>query len=396
MSIDVSKQVDDELKADPSIKKEMSVLKKETSECKATCMNVLTEVLKAVSKTPSGRQNEPILLPSSQSSSEVPVDQSQNIELSDILRYLKSLPPVTNLDVQDVCTKVEKLLETTKSLEERWSSLDSKIDNKIESLQDNIFSKIEEVKSEANDREQYSKNYNLLFHGLRIPYHLKGLAFSKNISMQINHALPYLNPKVTSSEIDISHPINFQGKPGVIVRFVRRDFRNYIFFCHKYLQNGVKCYEHLTKMNKDLLTEAKEIVGEGNAWFAKGELFVSLGRNHKRQFKSLAELNDLLKKPEITNGTGTGNVANNININSKSYSQVLSQVGTGSPTSIENINNNNNKSSQYRQNSDHYWHYSNYQDQVPNTGNYYRYQDFNQGNNFSHNPNFNNYWRNYY
>ena len=177
MDFDLSKQIDEELNADPSIKKEMSVLKKETNDCKASCRTVLTEVLKAITKSPSGSQNK------SMSSNEVTSDKPQGIELSDILSYLKSLPPVTNLDVQDVCAKVEKLLETTKSIEERWSSLDSKIDNKVESIQANILSKIEEVKSEANDREQYSKNYNLVFDGFKIPYHLKGLAFSQNIAI---------------------------------------------------------------------------------------------------------------------------------------------------------------------------------------------------------------------
>ena len=151
MVFDLSKQIDEELNADPSIKKEMSLLKKETNDCKTSCMTVLTEVLKAVTKSPSGSQNK------SMSSNEVMSDKPQGIELSDILSYLKSLPSVTNLDIQDVCAKVEKLLETTKSIEERWSSLDSKIDNKVESIQANILSKIEEVKSEANDREQYSK-----------------------------------------------------------------------------------------------------------------------------------------------------------------------------------------------------------------------------------------------
>ena len=131
--------------------------------CKVACASVLGEVLRAVHCC-------------NNDASKVKVTDPE--DSNSIIEQLRKLPPSSsNLNVDDICTKVQGLLDTIQSLEERWSQMDSKIDG---------------LRTGANDTEQYLKNYNLLFKGLIIPYHLKGLEFTEDIVRQINCALPYL------------------------------------------------------------------------------------------------------------------------------------------------------------------------------------------------------------
>ena len=252
---------------------EHAALKAGIDDCRSTCNAVLDEVLKAVKNTSATNQQ------TSQDSPAAPNLSAGTTDIDSMLMYLKSLPPaMLNLDVQDICLKVTKLQNIIKSLQDRWSSVDSKIDS---------------LNTVANNNEQYLKNYNLIFLDLCIPYDLKGIAFSQFIVEQINNSLPYLNPPLYCHDIDIAHPLNFKQKPGVIVRFVRRDIRNNIFFNKKHLLNGVTVYEHLTSQNAEILTKAQEAVGVKKAWSSKGKLFISV-HGRKKQIKSKAELDRIL------------------------------------------------------------------------------------------------------
>ena len=137
---------------------EHEILKKDVNNCKTAVTLVLTEVLKSVSGKVSSSFNgsTPVL----------PVD----VDSSDAASMLKHLKEVSSKDdgsdLSRMCACMETLLETVSSLEERWSAQDSKLDK---------------LKLATNDNEQYLMNYNLLWAGLSIPYHLQELEFSNNI-----------------------------------------------------------------------------------------------------------------------------------------------------------------------------------------------------------------------
>ena len=96
----------------------------------------------------------------------------------------------------------------------------------------------------------------------------------------------------------------FNESPGIIVRFVRRDVRNNIYFQRKYLGNNISVFEHLTGPNKSLLREAREAVGEQNAWSCKGKLFISTA-GRKKQFKCSQDIVKFSKPPSSQSNSGS-------------------------------------------------------------------------------------------
>ena len=263
---------------------EQETLKKDVLNCKSAVTLVLGEVLRAIP---------------SLSSTDATPKLPEHVDTSDAAGMLRHLQEVSSKgesgELSRMCALLETLLQTVTSLEERWSAQDSKI---------------EKLQMVTNDNEQYLMNYNLLWKGLLIPYHLNGLDFSQNIVDQINVALPYLNPPLTVYDIDISHPIMFNESPGIIVRFVRRDVRNNIYFQRKYLGNNISVFEHLTGPNKSLLREAREAVGEQNAWSCKGKLFISTA-GRKKQFKCSQDIVKFSKPPISQSNSGSTPAAGN-------------------------------------------------------------------------------------
>ena len=140
------------------------------------------------------------------------------------------------------------------------------------------------------DLEQYSmKNSLLLLGHLGINPKLKGTQFSKKIVNFLNTYLffPNINnrkllcKKISLYDIDTSHPLksrNSDSAPVTIIKFVRRDLRNEIFFNRKELlkRAGVTVVEHLTSRNKLLLKKAESIAGKDNTWSNQGVVFMKL------------------------------------------------------------------------------------------------------------------------
>ena len=114
--------------------------------------------------------------------------------------------------------------------------------------------------SRINNVEQYGRLYNLLIHNvLRVPYKSKGLRFSYFIVDLLNSILGrYLDFPITIYDIDKSHPLykKSNGKYVLIVRFVRRDIRDAIFYISRKFLNdpeGITITENLTADDMKLL-----------------------------------------------------------------------------------------------------------------------------------------------
>ena len=121
-----------------------------------------------------------------------------------------------------------------------------------------------------NDLLQYMHMNNLLIHNLPgLPYDevkdLKGTEFTKKVVESINKLIT-LNEPLSHKDIDTSH---FYGKKPtetknvVIVRFIRRDLKNEVFFNKSQLKkfnkdNQIKVgiTDHLTRYNKGLYDHA--------------------------------------------------------------------------------------------------------------------------------------------
>ena len=122
---------------------------------------------------------------------------------------------------------------------------------------------------------------NLYITGLKnIPQKLYGYRFTVWVTEQIVKLLPKLDFTMLSDYISVAHPIFKDGEMTntVIVRFTHRDVRNAIFFNKtKIVDKNVYINEQLTNRNRELLKEAKEIVGPRNAWSSQCKLYAKVG-----------------------------------------------------------------------------------------------------------------------
>ena len=94
-------------------------------------------------------------------------------------------------------------------------------------------SKLQEFSYRINNTDQYMKKNSLLIRGLKdIPKKTYGLAFSKYIIGKLKNLLPTIADSLRVEDIDVSHPLPTRNKfkSCVIVKFVRRDIKNLIFF----------------------------------------------------------------------------------------------------------------------------------------------------------------------
>ena len=114
---------------------------------------------------------------------------------------------------------------------------------------------------------------------------LKGTEFTKKVVESINKLIT-LNEPLSHKDIDTSH---FYGKKPtetknvVIVRFIRRDLKNEVFFNKSQLKefnkdNQIKVgiTDHLTRYNKGLYDHAKQVLGHKNVWTSKCIIFAKI------------------------------------------------------------------------------------------------------------------------
>ena len=143
---------------------------------------------------------------------------------------------------------------------------------------------IQELKNRMDQGEQYSMKNSLLIHGLKkIPTKLLGYKFCIWIAELLN-SFPGLDFPISPAEIDCAHPMpTFSGKSVVIVKFVRRAVRDEIFYKKKFLKfregEKISVSEHLTKANLQLMSKAKSMVGNLNAFCKNCKVYAKWGKN---------------------------------------------------------------------------------------------------------------------
>ena len=183
---------------------------------------------------------------------------------------------------QEICMQSQSL----RNLEDSWSYT-------IKTLQDYAF--------RLNNLDQHSRLLNLLIHGLTgIPTgeNSKGVVFSEWVARQINRLLPDLAETITAQHISVAHPLptrSSSAKSCIIVRFVRRDIRNLLFYRKRDLKgSGVSFSEHLTTANLELYNEARKL-NNAITWTSQCKIFVKIGDTKKaiyckRDIEQLKEL----------------------------------------------------------------------------------------------------------
>ena len=187
-------------------------------------------------------------------------------------------------------------------LQDVWSKVDNKLNNNIHDL---------------NEVQQQMRKNSLLVHGLDdVPKKRYGLAFSKYIIEKLQELFPSIAHELKVEDIDVSHPLPSKKKSLVIVKFVRRDIKNMVFFEKKTLKNSplkVSITEHLTPLNRWYLKEARELVGFKNAWTSQCIVY-ALVNNRKVRISSTGDLDFVSRniKRNFTNRV-TPSITNNIN-----------------------------------------------------------------------------------
>ena len=121
--------------------------------------------------------------------------------------------------------------------------------------------------------------------------------FIEYICNKLNFLLgAQLYRRLVPEDIERAH-ILYQGetspnsKQVVIVRFVRRVVRNNVFFNRKWLKTSKDMItDHLTKANRELLSDVKSKFGKENAWSTRGVVKAKLNNNRIVEIRSEADL----------------------------------------------------------------------------------------------------------
>ncbi|KAB0799171.1 hypothetical protein PPYR_07051 [Photinus pyralis] len=106
-----------------------------------------------------------------------------------------------------------------------------------------------------------------------------------------------LNCVISISDIDICHRLPSDGKTQkpIIVKFVRRDIKNQIFYNKKKLKGtSIVIREDLTRHLMLLLKEAVNIFGSKRVWTSDGKICVKTDTGIKR-CTTRQELNNLVR-----------------------------------------------------------------------------------------------------
>lgn len=142
--------------------------------------------------------------------------------------------------------------------------------------------------------EQYSRANCLILHGSQWPVpstsndqQVKNISCERHVIETLNSKLDLPTP-ITSSDIDISHPLpSTKNKNPIIIKFVRRTVRNMVFYHKKNLKGKkvstqkLSITESLTKRRLRLVEAAREVFLFNNVWTMNGNVYCKFnGQKH--------------------------------------------------------------------------------------------------------------------
>ena len=187
-----------------------------------------------------------------------------------------------------------------------------RLTKKCDSLQKDLTSLRTEYHAYRDDCEkrfnatgQYSRRNSLLFEFLfKVPKKLHGFKFSKYIVRELNKLFPHL--RISLRDIDASHILYFadpveKKSPVVIVKFVSRDLRNFIYHNrHNIAHTGVVISEHLTPTNLQLLEKARASSHTKKVWTEQCKIFAIVD-DKKKLITSRSDLTSTrAANPDVT------------------------------------------------------------------------------------------------
>lgn len=199
------------------------------------------------------------------------MSQSELVSLiNEALKPLKEVVCNLQKEVADLRTEVE--------------TLTSSIDDKEEV--------IDELRTQLEEREQYSRRNNLRIFGLKE-------SVNENTDDLVMEVATKLNVDIDRNFIDRSHRV---GKPGgkpraVIVKFVGYAPRSKLYRSKKSLKGtGITIHEDLTKPRLNLLKRAIECYTEKSVWTHDGVIMIKIGEARPFRVRSEKELDSLMER----------------------------------------------------------------------------------------------------
>ena len=117
---------------------------------------------------------------------------------------------------------------------------------------------------------------------------------------KLQSLLPSIADKIRLEDIDVSHPLppTKKKRSRVIVKFVRRDIKNLVFFAKRELKMSpqkITITEHLSKYNLWLLERVREMVPFKDTWSSQCVVY-ALVRGTKVAIKGEKDLNYVQQK----------------------------------------------------------------------------------------------------
>ena len=149
--------------------------------------------------------------------------------------------------------------------------------NNLQKIVDRLHNRIEEQERKLDDLEQYGRSDCLIVHRCEeVPNRGEYLEHEKYACNILNQNLQ-LNPPLQVSDIDVAHWLPSKNNNGcpVIVKFLRRSQRNYVYSKKKKLMKGKRMVitESLTRRRLQLLDAAREVFGFKSVWSFHGNIF---------------------------------------------------------------------------------------------------------------------------
>ena len=205
---------------------------------------------------------------------------AKNTNSSVSVSAVPSKPQFSNV-VSEMKGEALQATASINALQDVWSHVDHKLENYCNRL---------------NHIDQYMRKDALLVRGLKdIPKKTYGIDFSMYVLGKLRELLPSIAGKIHLNDISISHPLPTKknAKTCVIIKFVRRDIKNLIFFAKRELKNSpdkISITEHLTNVNLWYMDEAKKMVGFKNVWSSQCVVYALVNGN-KVAIRSEKDLN---------------------------------------------------------------------------------------------------------
>ena len=197
-----------------------------------------------------------------------------------------------------------------------------------------------------NEMRQYMHRQNIIIGKLHgVPMNKYDHDFVVWISDKLNEILPPMKfGKINPDDINDAHPLYIDEKtkqPTVIVQFNKRWIRNEIYKVRKAVQEqtGVRITEHLTKHNRDMLNQARDIVGGYYAWSQKGVVYASVDDETKIPIRSSDDIKKLQTYGCVPRPPPVKKVKKNIGINAHSYPPQTYTNNSNSTLQSSQVNN---------------------------------------------------------